>query len=119
LPDKSWHLAKKDHNLQARATLLKAPNMFMDWEVTTVFYSALHYVDAFLSTLTPPIHPRGHKYRRKIVSSYLRPIAYEYRKLNALSETARYRRYVVTSSDLALADKWYASIKNLLQTKVK
>jgi hypothetical protein len=64
---------------------------FPDWMVTVAFYIALHYVDAKLASLNPPLHPRDHSERNYFVSSSLpRAEARSYLFLKSKSEFARY-----------------------------
>ena len=42
------------------------PERYTEWEVTMLFYSALHYVDAFLATRG--LHPQSHLERKDLVA---------------------------------------------------
>jgi len=119
LPDKQWHLQKKDSNLLAKAQLAISAGQFWDWEITILFYAALHYVDSFFSELTPPEHPKKHGKRRKLVGNHLNPIAEDYRLLNALSENARYESFTPRQSDIDEAWKYYQNIQTFMQTGAK
>jgi len=65
---------------------------YSDWIVTSEFYAALHYVEAFFDTLYPPIHHRKHLFREKTIEEReeTSPLYEDYRSLKDLSEKARY-----------------------------
>lgn len=64
--------------------------IFLDWVVTGIFYSALHYIDGYLATKN--LHLKGHIARDNYVYkvSDLRQIYGHYRTLKDDSEDARY-----------------------------
>ena len=64
-----------------------------EWEVTILFYSALHYVDAFLAT--QGAHPKSHQERFGLVSN-LTGVARYYEILFKRSMNARYHLYEFT-----------------------
>jgi hypothetical protein len=119
VPTKQWHLQKKQSNLEASKQLQLATGKFLDWEITTLFYSALQYVDAYFAEIVNPVHPTRHSRRRKLVSKFLQPIAVEYRLLNELSEGARYEAFTPQQSDVQAAWGWHSTIENFLQKIVK
>jgi hypothetical protein len=119
VPTKQWHIQKKDANLEASKHLQLAGGKFPDWEITTLFYSALQYVDAYFADCANPEHPARHSRRRKLVSKFLQPVAVEYRLLNELSEGARYEAFTPQQSDVNAALGWYSTIQNFLQKLVK
>jgi hypothetical protein len=119
VPTKQWHLQKKETNFQASKQLELATGKFLDWEITTLFYSALQYVDAYFADFVNPEHPARHSRRRKLVSRFLQPVAVEYRMLNELSEGARYETFTPQQSDAQAALSWYSAIQNFLQKIVK
>ncbi len=62
---------RAQHEQQARQNLglhehLAGLEAHLDWAVTALFYSALHYIDAFLL----PIDPRSHRHRNEIISRH-------------------------------------------------
>lgn len=64
---------------------------YPDWLVTVSFYTSLHYVDAKLASLIPPLHPRNHAERNNFVARNLPPdTARKYFYLKSKSEFARY-----------------------------
>lgn len=118
MPDKDWHLQKKDSNLKAREQLQLATDQFLDWEITTLFYAALQYVDAFFAEMAKPQHPRKHPVRRRLVENYLRPIAVDYVVLNKLSENARYEKFTPQGADILTANRHYQKVEAFLQKLV-
>lgn len=94
MASKDAHLRQAAHNEELYNRLLNTK--FLDWAITAVFYSALHYIDAYLATLPLPpkyCHPPVHEVRTPLVEteSNLKRIVRQYRRLKDQSEAARYR----------------------------
>ena len=87
MPNLNQHLALAESNKRFAESIASLPVRFPGWETTVLFYSALHYVDAFLAT--QGIHPRNHDSRIESVKSYIRSWE-DYRHLYRLSLGARY-----------------------------
>ena len=68
-----------------------------EWEVTILFYSALHYVDASLAT--HEAHPKNHHERKALVAS-LTNFARYYDILFKRSMNARYHLYEFTPQEV-------------------
>jgi uncharacterized protein (UPF0332 family) len=124
MPTKSWHLGKKDHNLDTSAFLYSGMT-YADWEVTTLFYAAVHYVDAYLDTIG--IHPRSHTSssgngRNDMVMTFhdLAPIATEYIQLYKLSRAARYGwpKQSIQQNDVKDAEQWFDVVKATVDSLV-
>lgn len=81
------HWAKASRNESLLEDLGNWPTRYTEWEITVMFYSALHYVSAFLSSRGE--HPENHYQRRKLVVQ-LTSIAAEYENLQQASQEARY-----------------------------
>ena len=82
-----------------------------------LFYCAVHDVDAFFDTLPLPYyarHPKGHKYRHKLVARYLNPISQEYYDLDQLSRWARYDNHPINPSDVTDSFKFFSRIHSYL-----
>ena len=82
MPSRADHLAQAEKNErlpQAIAEPGALPERATDWEVTTLFYSALHLVDAYLDQ-SQGVHPVSHRNREWYVSNVtqLRPIVRHY-----------------------------------------
>jgi uncharacterized protein (UPF0332 family) len=64
---------------------------FLDWAITALFYSALHYVDAYLAKKSQ--HPFNHRNRGQWLTKEqnLKYIYCDYEELKNRSEDARYK----------------------------
>ena len=94
MPTLNQHLSLAESNERFAESIAELPTRFPDWEITVLFYSALHYVDAFLST--QGIHPRSHDSRIQSIRSFIN-IWENYRDLYHLSLDARYNTVSFTS----------------------
>lgn len=98
MPTLSQHLSQAESNERFAEGIAALPTRFPDWEIIALFYSALHYADAFLAT--QGIHPGSHDSRIASVKLYVG--AWEdYRHLYRLSLAARYN---MASPTPAVAD---------------
>lgn len=88
MPLRDDHLNQAQHNLEFSESL--DPASYPDWLATGLFYTALHYIDAFLAT--KGYHPGKHDVRDGFVAKVqeLRPLHDHYRALKDSSRTARY-----------------------------
>jgi uncharacterized protein (UPF0332 family) len=87
------HLALAEKNEQFAEAVSALPQRFPEWEITALFYSALHYASAFLATQGH--HPENHSQRNNLVRN-LTNIGEDYRNLYSLSRDARYRGVAFT-----------------------
>lgn len=87
------HLALAEKNERFAEALSALPQRFPEWEITALFYSALHYASAFLST--QGYNPESHGHRNNLVIN-LTNIGEDYRNLYSLSRDARYRGVTFT-----------------------
>ena len=95
MPNEARHLSQAEKNERlshAIASLSAQSEPFTDWEVTSLFYSALHLVDAFFDH-SQGYHPKGHQDRAFLISkaTQLRSISVKYLDLYQRSLDARYR----------------------------
>ena len=81
------HLAAAIRNEEFAAVLGALPERYAEWEVTALFYAALHYADAYLETQGR--RPGDHSQRNRMVNS-LTNAGGAYRRLFRLSLEARY-----------------------------
>lgn len=90
MPGRDDHLNQAQHNASFYASFHKT--VYSDWAATVLFYTGLHYIDAFLAAQANPQHPGKREARDKFVSQVvqLRPIAFDYFKLKNSSPNARY-----------------------------
>ena len=104
MPSKSHHLAtaEKNEKISQAIANLAVTESVTDWEITMLFYSALHFVDAFLDH-SRDIHPDTHKHRKHLISTVtqLRPISKQYMDLYERSLDARYRLVRMTPEQVS------------------
>ncbi len=109
MPDKAEHRTRAEHD---EFLVKNIHNPFFDWKVTGTFYSALHYVDAYLATQN--IHPATHAIRSGLVQTdpKLKSVFRDYRDLLNESRTARYEAATIfNQGDVTAAERRLASIK--------
>lgn len=87
MPASQEHLAQARRNEEFLAAIRALPVRYAEWETTTLFYAALHYVDAFLATIGE--HPRNHRIRIARVNA-VSSLRDEYQNLFNASIEARY-----------------------------
>ena len=98
MPTLNQHLSQAESNERFAEAITSLPTRFPNWEIIAMFYSALHYADAFLAT--QGIHPGSHDSR--IASVKLNMSTWEdYQHLYRLSLNARYN---MASPTPAVAD---------------
>jgi hypothetical protein len=111
VPTKEEHRAKAAHNEKFVASL---GDPFWDWAVTGTFYTAVHYVMAYLATkgVHPVLHQvrNSHIYRDPVLSQ----IYVDYRELQDNSEDARYmERIPVTAFSKGDVDKLTVKLEKI------
>ena len=90
MPSKDEHLQKARHNEDFFESFDLISTPYLDWVITAIFYTSLHYLDAFLAT--QGIHPGSHSRRDTEVRLFLGTSSYlDYRALKDDSQDARYR----------------------------
>lgn len=91
MPTQQAHLQQAEHNESLYRHLAAAAPTYADWQITALFYAALHYVDSYLAKTN--IHPPDHAQRQKWVWMVgdLKSIAIDYALLRDRSQDARYR----------------------------
>ncbi len=93
MPALDEHLAKAERNEAAFTFLATQDPTFLDWQIVCLFYSALHYVDAYLHVVQAvgAIHRPSHRVRGDLASRHLgAALAEDYDFLQDRSEDARY-----------------------------
>lgn len=88
MPSQSAHLIQASHNKNLLEDFDLLHTEFIDWVVTVLFYSAVHYVEAFLAEIS--IHCTNHPYRERQVSNLLPDIYDSYNDLKNDSIESRY-----------------------------
>ena len=67
MPLETEHVAQAERNERLYETLCShSADELTEWEVVALFYSALHYVDAYFAKSNE--HPRGHRERNQKVA---------------------------------------------------
>ena len=102
MPTRADHLAQADKNERLAQIIGESGTSFerpTDWEVTMLFYSALHPVDAYLEQ-SQGVHPVSHRNREWYVSNVtqLRPIVRHCIDLYERSLDAQYRLVSITAA---------------------
>jgi hypothetical protein len=97
MPALQQHLAQAEKNERLAGTIASLAERYTEWEVTIVFYSGLHYLDAFLATRG--IHPRTHCERNDLASN-LTGLARYYDILFKWIMNARYHLYNFTPQEV-------------------
>ena len=83
----SWHTQQSTHNHDVWQ-YLSGCVLHADWEITTLFYSAMHAVEERLFEIGK--NPRSHHKRNEYVRKYIRHVWREYHALYCLCRRARY-----------------------------
>lgn len=107
------------HN-EAFAAYIHNSSEFPDWEIIGIFYSALHYMNLFLSKrYSVKIEDIGsHKKRNEyIFNNCNKKIAIAYKTLYDLSREARYQ-FTDVSDKTAFAQNKYNELKTLCQNSM-
>ena len=84
---------------------------YTDWEITTMFYSALHLVSEHLKRHGVDV-PSSHKQMAKVLSVRLPRISTPYSSLLQLSWNARYGGYDSVKYCKSNAVEYYVQIKD-------
>ncbi|MCE9616814.1 MAG: hypothetical protein K8Q88_00410 [Nitrosarchaeum sp.] len=86
----SWYVLQSTHNKETSDDLNQlVQNKHLDWEITTLFYSALHIINEYFLQRGIPL-PDKHDQRTPLVRNTLNQIYPEYQKLLILSIRTRY-----------------------------
>lgn len=92
------YLAQAEQNERFADTLAGLPERFTGWEVTALFYAALHYVNAFLAAHDE--EPEFHRQRNKLVGD-MTNAQDDYRMLYEESINSRYLLAAFTPRQVA------------------
>jgi len=115
MPTKIEHLKQAMHNTDVSTLLGGSACSACDWEVTTLFYSVVHLIEAKMGTLGLPHNSRErHKYRKQFVHSFYRQVAADYDALYTKCRRARYDCIDVTPQHVADARKRHEALRKAL-----
>lgn len=98
MPFQWEHLGAAEANKSLAITLLRQGHP--EWAAVLVFYSALHFVEAYLAS--KDLHARSHEARWNYISKLtdLQPLYDPYRLLETRSRWARYELRRLSSADV-------------------
>ena len=102
--------SQSTHNKQTSDFLNSATPKYRDWEIITLFYSALHRIDKYF--LDNGIQkPNNHAERKSLVRRHLPVIYGSYHKLSTLGHRARYIVGInIPQNELGQAQNHYSVI---------
>lgn len=123
MPRFDRHLAQAERNERLYHSLDVRTTEFLDWAITALFYSALHYVDAYLAAMVPPggSHPTNHGERSLWIArtAGLREIQVEYRRLRDYSEDARYGLVNFSAQQVSnIKDNEFTAVKQHIRSRL-
>ena len=118
MPSKDSHVAQAEHNGQFWEHLDVARTNYLDWVVVGMFYEAVHWIEASLAT--KGLHSRNHRERaaRMATVHELRNdpnLVRDYGMLRTDSESARYRNYIHTTTDVTGLIPVVSRVRNVIQ----
>lgn len=120
MPEKNKHIKRAQINEEFGDTILKFDKKFRFWAITAYHYSALHWVDAYLSTKN--FHPRIHSEREKFLSllSNLREnIYHDYHEIRTVCRESRYETHNFSRDQVFAVKKYLKKIKTHIQNLLK
>lgn len=100
MPDRIAHLKKAQHNEKFYQSFDIEKTPYKDWVVVGIFYSALHFIDAYFSLQNK--HPFAHGMRDEWVKDDLRlsQIWPDYRELKEYRQKASYKIHDFSSREI-------------------
>ena len=103
MPARDQHIQQARDNFafyQSRLVLSEAIDC--QWAAVVLFYTGLHWVDAYFAALPRPIHPATHEIRGAWMAGdpNLAPINRHYALLEDRSQDARYRLKPFTEAEI-------------------
>lgn len=109
------HLDKAARNERLSSELKQLPDGYTEWQVITVFYAAVHLVQAYLRAKTTE-YPQTHAERDQLIVTMkvLNPIYKPYQELKHMAVTARYACLPTNDFDVKEARKQLAEIRAYL-----
>ncbi len=110
MPNKKSHLSQAEHNKKFINALKLIDTDYTDCAVTSLFYSALHLVEAYFAGKYDKHHTL-HMNRDSSVSICLPHCYDDYQLLKLVSEEARYKGMKFTAKDFS--DRIIPSFENI------
>ena len=114
MPSKGEHLTKADNNRRFADGLGVASPTSIGWAITALFYSALHYIEAYNAKFNT--HFRKHELLNQDIerNPILNPIWEDYRDLSEFSWNARYNYVNYGKTELDEAKQCLESVRALV-----
>jgi len=94
MPTDSEHLHKAEHNEDFYLSFDLNTTPYLDWVVSGIFYSALHYIESYLATQGK--HSQNHGNRNENLRDDPNLGIDIFRKFNALKDDSENGRYFMT-----------------------
>jgi hypothetical protein len=116
---KQEHIQKAQETLGLRACLDHAKDGAIGWSITMLFYSALHYVEAYF-TAVRGFGCKHHFSRATEIQNDPRisSLFPDYRLLENLSREARYDITTFNAGDLRCAQRCFDTIKSAIEALI-
>lgn len=117
MPRPREHSDWADRNEKFAKSFYLDDQLEINWSITLLFYSALHYVDAYIVSRGGARH--DHRSRAKSMDDpFFDEIREDYKTLKDLSREARYNIAPFTKRDFQRADGLLQRIKAHVSTKL-
>ena len=118
MPHSRTHLNRAIENEQFADSLNSSSSLETDWAITALFYSAVHYVDAYL--VVARSKPIDHQERERMIerNGTLSGIFMPYRELKRMSRAARYDIAAYGPRELAKAKRLLGEIKAVITPRL-
>jgi hypothetical protein len=113
MPSKASHLRQAAHN-ETVVHVLTVSGAAADWEVVTLFYAAVHLVEA--KAANGNLHSTLHTTRSKFVHRCYRAAFIDFEHLLQLAKRARYDCARIVAADVVQARAWLTNIRAVLGT---
>jgi HEPN domain-containing protein len=106
------HRAKATHNIDVASAIAKLPHDARDWQVTALFYAAVHLIQAYFAAIGSS-YPQTHQDRDHAIiqDRRLRKIYNDYRELKQAAVASRYLCWPVNDFDVSEAKRHLAMVQ--------
>lgn len=116
MPSTDEHLKQAKHNEGFVGIFDLETSPYLDWALTSIFYSAIHYVEAALAINGK--HPSSHSQRNTFIEVYIKNtnVYDHHRDLMEDSRDARYKCITVSEKAINESNLKLENIKTNLKT---
>jgi len=116
MPSSDEHIKKAKHNEGFVDIFDLKSSPYLDWALTGIFYSAIHYIEAVLAIKSK--HPISHSQRNTLISLYIKnsDVYDDHRDLMEDSRDVRYKCITVSEKAINESKLKLENIKNNLKT---